>query len=196
VSLAWSAALAANLRGAVIGVAYGVQLDFRSAAMAIWPGQGSLDCSEFGAPVFQGIGRMGQVGSIQIGPVEATDSIVLSLSGLDPALSALARNQGDDVRGRDARIYRIVFNASDGALLDVRARRTVEMDKITTMIDGNANPPKMTCSLSCEPILASKSRAPFSFLTDADQRGRYAGDRALERMQEMTNNQTIVWTTT
>ena len=65
------------------------------------------------------------------------------------------------------------------------------MDKMPTSIDGNANPPTMMCALSCEPILATKNCAPYAFLTDADQRGRYPGDRGIERMQELTNNQSF-----
>ena len=193
-SSVWTAAVEAALAGDPVGIAYGVEMAFASGPMAVWPGQGSLDCSAFGAPVFQGIGQVGQIGTVEMGTVAATQAVTLSLSGLDAGLYSKAQNQGAEVRGRRARIYLIFFDPRTGALLDVRVRRTVVMDKITTSIDGNANPPTMILSLFCEPVLATKNRAPYAFLTDADQRGRFPDDRALERMQELTNNQTLVWT--
>lgn len=188
-----SAAVAATLRGDPVGLAYGVRMDFTSGTMSVWPGQGAIDGSPFGAPVFSGIGRMGQVGSVELGAVAATQSLTLSLSGLDPGLRQIAHNQRTEVSGRRVALYLIVFDPRTAALLDVRLRRTLVMDKITTRVTGDGSPPTMTCALSAEPILAAKNHAPFSYLTDADQRGRFPDDKALERTQEMSQNQTLVW---
>ena len=192
----WSAAVEAHLAGATVGVAYGVEFFFASGTKALWPGQGAFDTSALGGPVFQGIGGMGQVGAVEMGAVAATQPVSFSLSGLDAALFAVAQNQGAEVRGRRAKLYLIFFDVQTFALIDVRVRRTLVMDRLPAKIDGASDPPSMVLSLTTEPILATKNRAPYAFLTDADQRGRYPGDRGLERMQELTNNQSLVWTAT
>lgn len=190
----WAAAVEAALRGDPVGAAWGAEFFFKSGTRALWPGQGSFDTSSKGGPVFQGIGAMGAVGAVEMGAVAATQSVAFTLSGLDAALFAVAKDQGAEVRGRRVKLWIIFFNAATAALIDVKVRRTLIMDRLPAKIDGNANPPSMVLSLTTEPILATKNRAPYSFLTDADQRGRFAGDRGLERMQELTNNQTLVWT--
>lgn len=192
----WSAAVEAILAGDPVGAAWGAEFFFASKTMAIWPGQGSFDTSAKGGPIFQGIGGMGAVGAVEMGAVAATQAVTFTLSGLDPSIFAIAQDQAGEVRGRRAKLYMIFWDALTFELVDVRVRRTFKMNKLSADIDGGQNPPSMVLSLSCEPILATKNRAPYSFLTDGDQRARYPDDRGLERMQELTGNQTLIWTAT
>lgn len=188
----FSAAVQAALRGDVVPGCYGVEFDFGSGPVSVWQGIGPLDASAFGGPTFQGIGNFGKIGSIQLGAVGQTDGVNFELSGLDATFFALAQTQQTQVRGRLAKLYLLFFSPT-WSLLACGVRRTYRMDKITTRVNAASDPPTMICQLSCEPILAPKNHAPWSFLTDADQRGRFGGDRGLERTQLLTNRQTVVW---
>jgi len=188
----FSAVVQAALKGDVVNACYGVQFSFASGPVSVWQGIGPLDASAFSGPTFQGLGNFGRIGAVQLGTVAQTDGISFELSGLDATFFSLAQSQQAQVRGRLARLYLLFFSAS-WSLLACGVRRTFLMDKMQTKINAAADPPTMIVSLSCEPILASKNKAPWTFLTDADQRGRYGGDRGLERAALLTQKQTMVW---
>lgn len=196
----WTEAVKLLLRGDDVRFACGVEFTFRSQTMACWEGFGPLDAPAFGGPVFLGIGNMGRIGPLQLGSVAQTEGVIFELSGLDPSFFAAAQDQANEVRGRQCRIYFLFFNnisvnpaIPDWALVDARARRTFEMDRIKTSVNMEGDTPTMLLSLSAEPILATKNAKPNAYLTDADQRARYPGDRILERIGELAMHQTIIW---
>lgn len=189
----FAAAVAAALQGDAVGLAWGASFAFASQAMAVWQGMGPLDASAFGAPTFQGLGPMGSVGAVELGQVEVTQGVTFELSGLDTTLFALSQNQAAEIRGRRAKLFLLTFDARSLTLLGANLVRTLEMNKMTVKADANADPPTMRISLSAEPILAAKDKAPFALLTDGDQRARYPGDRGLERTQVLTHRQTLTF---
>jgi len=194
---AFAAAVEAMLKGDTVRYCYGVTFQFASGAMSVWQGFGELDATPFGGPLFSGVGNMGSIGSVEIGTSAQTQSVTFQLSGVDPKYSAYARNQATEIKGRRALLYLLFFTGSGpdagASLLDCRLRRTLRMDKITGEIQANQAGLQMVNTLVCEPILATKSRAPYAMLSDSDQRARHPGDRACEFMCSLTGSETIVW---
>jgi len=188
----WTEAVRLLTRGDAVNIAYGVEFTFRSKTMACWEGFGPLDATAFGGPIFYGIGNMGRIGPLELGSVAQTEGVTFELSGLDPTFFAEAQNQSTEVRGFQCRVYFNFFDA-DWKLVDSRPRRTFQMDRIKTSVSMQNEPPTMVLTLSAEPILATKNAKPNAYLTDADQRSRYPGDRSLERIGELSVHQTVTW---
>lgn len=188
----FSTAVQALLKGDTLYATYGVQFNFASGSVAVWQGIGPIDASAFSCPVFSGVGNMGKIGSLEMGVVAGTQSVEFELSGLDATFFAKSQSQQSEVRGRRCTVFILFFNSS-ATLIDCRVRKTYVMDRIVTNVSADGDTPSMICKLSAEPILAPKNQSTYSFLTDADQRARFPGDRGLERTQLLTNRMTLVW---
>jgi hypothetical protein len=196
VSFFTPAVIEALRRGAAV-LADGVVFRFASETIALWPADGPLDASAFGGPTFLGIGALGRISSIELGTVAATQAVSFELSSLDPQIFAIAQDQQDEVQGRRVEIWRLVFDLAQpdrgNGLIACAKRRTLIMDKITTNVQPSADGPVMTISVTAEPLLAAKNRAGNSYLTDAEQRARYPGDKILERTSFAAGKRTVFW---
>lgn len=165
---------------------------FSSQTMAVWAGMRPLDATAFGGPVFLPTGGLGSIGQMEIGAAPVSQSLTFSLSGLDPVFSKMAINQASEVKGRDCQVWLFRFDQSEN-LIWAGIICTRIMDIITRGVSNRSDPPTAIFSLSAEPILADRNKAPNDFLSDADQRARYPGDRGLERTQELTGKRTMQW---
>lgn len=196
----FAGAIEAAIRGDAVSIMLGVKLNYLSGPDAYWNGVGPLDATAFGGPIFKGAGRLGSMsGSLEIGTQAATQELTLSLSGLDPSILAKMQDQETEVQGRRAEIYFLTFAAPAGkreterALVSCARRRTLVMDRMPLEAGPVEGGHQATISVVCQPLLAGKNRAPWAFLTDADQQARYAGDRVCERVQELIQKQSIVF---
>jgi len=187
----------AALRGGAATLADGAVFRFASETIALWPGVGPLDATALGGPVFLGVGALGRISAIELGTIAATQQVTFELSALDPQIFAIAQDQLAEVQGRRVEIWRMVFDLSqparDNGLIACRKRRTLLMDKITTNVQPSEGGPVMTISVTAEPILSAKNRAGNSYLTDAEQRARYPGDKILERTTFAAGKRTVYW---
>lgn len=182
------------LKGVSVAHGYGVRFNFDSGPIAVWGGLGNLDATAFSCPVFEGIGSLGRVSAIEVGTTAATEALTFELSSLDTRIHAIANDQADEVMGRRAEVYLYFMDigaTSGNILVHCMKRRTVIMDKMTPKIEMTEDGPLMTISVTSEPVLSRKNRAGNTFLTDADQRARYPGDRIFERAA--LSERTVVW---
>ena len=129
---------------------------------------------------------LGQVGDVSDVPGEP-QRLTLSLSGLDPAIIAIAL--GEQVRGRPIRLNLAVLDASTHAMLDVIplwAGRMATMD-----ITQDPQGPTASIKLTAEHRGVLFSRAKPLRYTDADQRKLFAGDKLLEYIVSQSSHQDI-----
>lgn len=188
----WTSAIAAILAGDTVNYGYGVEFRFASETISLWQGVGRLDATAFAGPVFQGIGALGRIASLELGAVAQTEQITFELSGLQPSLVGLVPDQASEVKYRVARLWFQFFDAEFN-LIDARPRRTYLMDRLIPDVNAATDPPTFKLTLTAEPRLATKNQARFSYLTDADQRARHSGDRILERVGLLSVKQTMLW---
>lgn len=194
------ALVASLLKGDSVFLAEGVLFDFASGAMAVWNGMRPLDATAFGGPVFQPLANMGAIGELELGSSPATQSLTFHLSAvkdgaLDSSMITLSLDQSEEVKGRDCRIFSLLFDAAE-ALVACEIERTAIMDMLTVEASMETNPPTGIISLTAEPILADRNKTPLAFLSDIDQRTRYPGppaDRGLERGVYLTRALTLKW---
>jgi hypothetical protein len=190
------AVIEALRRDSVI-LADGVVFRFASETLALWPADGPLAAAAFGGPTFLGIGALGRISAIELGAVAATQPVTFELSALDPRIFAIAQDQQDEAQGRRVEIWRMVFDLAQpsvgNGLIACAKRRTLIMDKLVTNVQPSPDGPLMTISLTAEPLLAAKNRAGNSYLTDAEQRARFPGDKILERTSFAAGKRTVFW---
>lgn len=194
----FTGAIEAAIRGDTVSVMLGARLNFASGADAYWNGVGPLDATAFGGPVFKGAGKMGTISeTIEIGTQSATEQLTLTLSGLDVSILAKMENQETEVQGRRAEIFYLTFSTPTGqsgaSLIACSKRRTLIMDQMPLEAGPAEGGHKVAISVICEPLLASKNRAPWAFLTNTDQQRRYPDDRACERVQQLIQKQSMVF---
>ncbi|CAN2533110.1 hypothetical+protein [Methylocapsa aurea] len=196
----FTGAIEAAIRGDTVSVMLGARLNFTSGAAAYWNGIGPLDATALGGPVFTGVGALGAISdTIEIGTQAATEQLTLTLSGLDVSILAKMENQENEVQGRRAEIYYLTFASDLSAgrpemsLVSCAKRRTLIMDQMPLEAGPVEGGHKVAISVICEPLLASKNRAPWAFLTNTDQQRRYPGDRVCERVQQLIQKQSMVF---
>lgn len=154
---------------------------FLSQTMHVWPGMGSIVTDD---RTFLGVGAVGSISGLELGYGRPTKTTTITLSGLDTTYFGLAADQADEVHGRRAEIFIVGLGTGvkgeEWAPAAIGLEATREMDKMTRAIDHEAKASVIT--LTMEPIGAIRWRAAHGFLNDDDQRARYAGDLALERV--------------
>lgn len=129
---------------------------------------------------------LGQIGDVSDAPGEA-QNLSLSLSGLDPAIIAIAL--GEQIRGRPIRLNVGVLDATTHAMLDVVqlwAGRMATMD-----IVQDPKGPTATIKLTAEHRGVLFNRAKPLRYTDADQRKLFPSDKSLEYMISQSDHQDI-----
>lgn len=181
----FSAAVAALLAGRTVRVAHLIQLDFASETMRVWTGFGSITA---GAQTWQGLGRFGSVSNLDLSPNLSAEPVTLTLSGVDPANIAKAKDQSAEVNGRRA-IINFQFFDENWAPLDAPYPIFVGiMDQMKIHINAD----EARVDLTLEQVILNKHRPPYGNYSYHDQTGRFPGDRGLERMAYLVNK-TVNW---
>lgn len=178
------------LTGREVRASVGVWFDFASQPMWLWQGRGSFTDPD--GHVWQGLGEFGQVSGLQGSSMLSVDPVTMTLTGLDPSLMALVRDQADEIAGRRCGIYFLTFD-EDFRLLDKPFLAELYlMDKATLSVDGESR--MMLVTLSAEPLFFSKHMPPVAMMSDADQQRKYPGDTIFQRVPLLNGKQTIYWT--
>ena len=167
----------ALMRDQVISSAYLVWLDFASGARFLSDMAGPF--RDINGQIWEGLGQLGSVSDIERNGT-AADTVTLSLSGVDPGLTAGALHASADSKGRYARVFEQFF--------DVATLQPVEkpicyflgkMDITRIKADG---PNTRSIIMTLESVFVNKRRPALAFLSDSDQRKLYPGDRAFEQV--------------
>lgn len=176
------------MRGRIVHITAMAELAFASTTMRLWPGFGTLDA---GGLEWSGIGDVGNIEGLALGPGIPTDPMVLTLTGLNEfqtqkgigvgaTLDAMLADQRREVYGRRARIWVQCFSADWSRLDDPVLVRTAIMDRLQRDTDPGRAATHII-RLFCEPITVDKHRAIGSMLTHKDQQRRFPDDLGLER---------------
>lgn len=180
----------AMLAGHEVRAAVGVWFDFASQEMRLWQGRGSFTDPQ--GNTWNGLGEFGQVSGLQGSSMLSIEPVTMTLTGLDPALMALVRDQADEITGRRCGIYFLTFDDDFRLLDNPFLAELYLMDKATLSVDGESR--TMVVTLNAEPLFFSKHIPPVAMMSDADQQRKYPGDTIFQRVPLLNGRQTIYWT--
>jgi hypothetical protein len=185
--IALGAPAIAQAAGVVAGVAWLAELDF-AAGMQRWcTAPGSITS---GGYTWTGLGLFAGVGNLTEGADSAAEQITLSLSVVDPAMLALAMGQVEGYRGRAARLYLQLLDATCQPVGSPVKRWAGVMNKV--QIERRPAEPESTqdgtgtINLLCTRSGMARARHSTGLrLTDAQQRARYPGDTGLQYVRTL-----------
>lgn len=143
-------------------------LTFVTGPQYVWSGVGTL---VYDAQAYVGVGSFGQIGSVSEGTDVHADGTTVSLSGIDPALSADAMNEVQ--LGAPAKLW--LGLVSQGAV--VGAPYLLFAGVVDQpLIDIDPTSGKDTITLALETLLSDLQRASNRRYTSADQRIAFPND--------------------
>lgn len=160
-----------------------VELEFDSAPVRMWSGVGNLT---WDAKVFAGAGQFGRIA----GAAETTElravGRTMELSGLDPAIAALAL--GEDYQDRPARTWLALLDPDGLVLPDPVLLFDDTMDTMT--INDSAR--EASIVLTVESELTNLLQASERRYTAQDQHIDYPDDKGLEYVAALEDTE-ILW---
>lgn len=183
----FSATLAALAAGEKVALAILAEFEFAEGTNRFWlNGHGTLTLA---AQSWLGTGSLVSVSAITTGEGDAANKLTFTLSGVNAALIALARENEASVRGRTVTVYGQFFHPDTLAPYGVKwALPTADvMDTIGYSASG---PSQRSISLTAETIWAERNTAKNAFYADRDQKARFADDRGLEFVGALVNAKT------
>lgn len=170
----FDAAVEAAVAGRSIAAVPLVLFDFQADPHYLWPGHGVLDA---GGQTWTGLGDLGNIDGVNAALTDAAQAVTFTLSGVTPAIQALALAAESRVRGRAVIVYVQFFDvATMQALGGSLSIWSGVMDVMTFTASGAS---ARTITLTAESDNADRRRPRFGLLTDADQQARYPGDTGL-----------------
>lgn len=178
---ALSAVIREALAGRVVQKCWVVTLAFASGDMHLWSGYGPLQSAGY---VWSGIGDLGDISGIELPAANAPEA-TMTLSGVDPAMIAVALGEIHEWKGRLATVGVQHFTKDWQPLDPPLMLYAALMDNMKISADGATR----KISVSLEWFMARRASPPHSELTNADQQARFAGDRFLETVVLMQNFQ-------
>jgi hypothetical protein len=173
---------AAALEAGVLVPAILADLTFRSATEYVWSGYGPLT---WNAQTYQGVGRLGAMGSVTEGISVSADGTSVTLSGIDPTLYAESMT---DVQIGAPAILRVAL-FSGGAMVGTPTiiySGTVDKPTVST------GPDKIAITLNLESRMSNLKRASNRRYTQADQNVQYPTDSGFVAVESL-NNCAINW---
>jgi hypothetical protein len=171
------------IMGAVIGSALFVEAEFSGGPVRFWNGPGPIT---WDGKTWTGAGQLLAISEIEeTGGVEAT-SVTLTLSGVPSNLIAIA--YGEFVQGRPCRVWQGFLTASNQVIVSPQLVTQGRMDTIADSDDGSFA--KITVTV--ESNLSDLQRPRVRRYTDQDQQRLFPGDRGLEYVARL-QNQEIPW---
>lgn len=184
----FSDAAQAILDGHIVYASYGVKLELTTETLYLTQGDSFVDNV---GQRWDGLGLLGQISGVQVGPEAATSPLQMTLSGiveddktraqLYPTLFAAARDSNAEIRGGVASVYIHLFDSTTGRAIDMPYLAQIyELDNATFAYDGESG--SVTISVPGDPLFGGKHIAPLNMVTDADQQAKYPNDRIFERV--------------
>jgi hypothetical protein len=185
----FTATVAAILAGRTVRRARLVRFEFKSETMRLWEGgMGSLRTPS--GEVWHGSGELGQVGDIESSIGGTAPQVEFTLSGVDPAITAKARSASDEVKGRPATVLVQHYDEDWQPLDGLFTTFVGTMD--TLKISAPAGSQTRVASLMVETLWTRRGFAPFSYISDRDQKRLHPGDRGCEQIASMASK-SIKW---
>lgn len=196
----------AILRAAVVRGAHLAELQFASGTIRVWPGHGDIRAS---GEIWRGIGAVGRIGAIEYGPFMPTQNFELSLTAIEGYapdaddiggfVRAAADDQATEVRGRSCKIWKAHFNADWTIAGTPKIVRAGLMDRLIPDVDASRAGNNWMVRLNVEPLVTTRHRATWGYLTNRDQQARWptaaagAPDRGLERTAVIGGKSNPFW---
>lgn len=180
------ATVAAQIAGRTVRPAVLAMFDFASNPMRLHLGSGKLRA---GGQVYDGIGQFGSISGLEQSIGGTAPVATFTLSGVDAAIVAAARNGSDEVKGRQVTVL-VQFYDEGYAPLDAPLIVYVgEMDLMKIALRG---PTKATVSVTAETVFTRHGLPMWGTLSNADQNRLYPGDRGLEMVAQIPFK-TAIW---
>ncbi len=148
-----------------------VDLDFASGPFRAWTGIGRI---AWAGMIFEGVGAIGAIGTIEETLELRAVSLTLSLSPVPQEVLDIALAE-QSFRLRRATLWGALLDPQGAFVADPFPLWAGLMD--TMEVTDGANP---AVTLTCESRLVDLERAEVRRYTDADQQGEYPGDRFFE----------------
>lgn len=161
-----SSTAASLLQSSYLRLAVFVEMHFLSSVEYVWSGRGPV---AWNGQTWQGLGDLGQIGTITEDSTLTAQGLTLSLSGIRPDLLSEALTEVQ--QGLPCKLY-LVFADEGGNPVDSIMAYAGRMDQ-PSIEEGTDTG---TVTISIENRLSDLQRAPFRRLTDQDQRLRYPND--------------------
>lgn len=169
--------------GSVVGSVLFVEAEFSGGPIRFWNGPGPLVWDN---KTWTGAGLLLAMSEIQeTGGIEAT-GVTLTLSGVPSSLISIA--YGEFIQGRPCRVWQGFLTASNQVIVSPNLVTQGRMDTIADSDDGTY----ARITVTVESNLSDLKRLRVRRLTDQDQQRLFPGDRGLEYVARL-QNQEIPW---
>jgi hypothetical protein len=185
----FSNTVAAVLSGITVRRERLVRFTFKSETMQLWEG-GTGTLRTLDGQEWHGTGTLGQIGDVEQATGGEAPTVDFTLSGIDPSIVAKAKQASSEVKNRPVSIYVQHYDENWSPLDGVFETFFGAMD--TIKLSGPIGSPTRTATLTAETLWTRRGFAPFSFISDRDQKRLHPGDRGCEQVASMTSK-TIKW---
>lgn len=153
------------------------KLEFPSGTLYV---HNSIGTYTWGGQDWLGTGDLGEISTIEEGADVSPYKITLSLSGLDPDVSAAALTE--DYYLQPVTVYLGVLDASDDLIADPTIVWEGAMDQMVVSVGASSGD---VISLTAESELARFDKASNLRYTDTQQQSDFSGDLAFEFMADI-----------
>lgn len=133
-----------------------------------------------------GLGRIGKIAAIEESEAIQAHGIVLTATGIDPAIVAIAL--GEHYQGRRVRIWLGLFDANYAVIADPVLIYRGRMDTMRVV-----NGQEATVQIACEGRLADFARARIRRYNSADQQIVHPDDRFFDFAPQIAAGQALYW---
>lgn len=174
--------------GRTVRAALLAHFDFLDEPTSVWRGYGTLVA---GGRDWSGLGELGDIDGLEQAIGTVAPQSTFTLSGVDPSIVTLARQQSDRVKGRSVTAYVQFFDTNDQTLDEPFAVWSGILDQMKFTAMGVA---RRTITVTAEGLWTNRRRPPWGLYTDRDQNARYPGDRGLEQVPDLVSK-SIRWPT-
>ncbi len=154
-----------------------VEGNFTSGPVYVWTGVGAIT---WGGKIWQGLGSLLSISTIEEGATVEAKGITLGLSGID--VSLLTGILLEFQVGLPVLVYLGMFNFDGSLIGDPIISWAGRMDQPTIEMDGQS----ASISINCENRLVEMNVACDRRLTNEDQQLDHPGDRGLEFTASIT----------
>ncbi len=177
--------VAAKAGGSRVEVAVLFEFEFASKTVRFWSGYGRIAA---GGHEWVGSGKLITASGLAQPAGLTAPAATFTLSGASPELVSFAAQSQAEVTGRRCAVY-LQFLSKAYTPLDSPIPIWVgRMDVLSFRAGGK----QRVINLAAETLFVDRTRAPHGFMTDADQKARWSGDRGMESMASLVNK-TVKW---
>jgi len=181
----------AYLEGRTVRASFLVLLDFLSQPSRIWTGAGKITAGGYD---WLGVGQLASISGLEQAINGEAPTTTLGISGVDPALVPIARDEFEaEAKDRLAKVLIQFHNLEDDRPLEFfDAPFAVWAGRMQTAQFEMQGPKKRSISIVAESLFSLRSRPSYSQYTDTDQRARFDGDRGFEFVPSLLNK-IVTW---